>query len=62
MEMEKLFDLMRSQLELQDRRHQEQMCALTALLEKSSAGGTATTGVNSTVAPNFSAFDSTTDL
>jgi len=45
MEMGTFLDLMRGhkqkhqeQLELQDRRHQEKMRALTALLEKSSAG------------------------
>ena len=73
MDMEKFFDRMRShlklqdrrhleQLDLQDRRHQEQMRALTTLVEKSSAGSAATIGVNSTAIPNFSAFDSTTEL
>jgi len=73
MDMEKFFDLTRShlelqdrrsleQLDLQDRRHQEQMRALTALVEKSSAGSAATIGVNSTATPNFSAFDSTSEL
>ena len=50
------------QLDLQDRQHQEQMRALTALVEKSSAGSAATIGVTSTDTPNFSAFDSTSEL
>jgi len=73
MDMEKFFDLMWSHLELQDRRHleqldlqdcrhQEQMRALTTLVEKSSAGSTATIEVNSTATPNFSTFDSTSEL
>jgi len=73
MDKEKLFDLMPNHLELQDRRHleqlvlqdrrhQEQMRATTALVEKSSAGSAANIGVNSTATPNFSAFDSTSEL
>jgi len=71
--MEKFFELMRShlelqdcwhleQLDLQDHRHQEKMRALSALVEKSSAGSAATIGVNSTATPNFSAFDVTSEL
>jgi len=73
MDMEKFFDLMWSHLELQDRRHleqldfqdrrhQEQMRAITALVEKSSTGSTATIRVNSPATPNFRAFDSTSEL
>jgi len=48
-------------LELQDRRHQQQMRGLTALLEQSLPGNNATLGIKSTAMRNFSASDSTTD-
>jgi len=38
------------------------MRALTALVEKLSAGRAATIGVKSTATPNFSAFESTSEL